>query len=82
MNKIVYTLKIKDNTDEFHLFEATVTSGSKCTPKSKSICRKMKKSESTGNKFACKDEDAARKNIANIGRSVCGTCVSHLYETY
>lgn len=32
--------------------------------------------------FACLTEDSARKSIAEIGRGVCGTCVSHLYETY
>jgi hypothetical protein len=42
----------------------------------------MDKSESTGNIFACADEDLARKKCAEIGREVCGICVSHLYTTY
>jgi hypothetical protein len=32
--------------------------------------------------YLCLTEDKARKLTANIGRKVCGICVSHLYETY
>lgn len=31
--------------------------------------------------FTCKDEVEARKKCAELGRKVCGTCVSHLYKT-
>ncbi|MDY7784242.1 hypothetical protein [Aeromonas caviae] len=82
MANVVYTLKIKKETQEMHLFEATPKPDDKCTPKTKSICKKMSSSESEGNKFACQSESSARIEIAKIGRSVCGTCVSSLYETY
>lgn len=42
----------------------------------------MYKSESQGNAFTCFNEEQARKRIAEIGRSVCGVCTSHLYTTY
>ena len=42
----------------------------------------MDKSESQGNTFMCYTEEQARKRIAEIGRSVCGVCTSHLYTTY
>lgn len=82
MESIVYTLKIKTDTQEMHLFEATPKSGNECIPNSKSICKKMYLSESSGNKFACYNEEKARTTIASLGRKVCGTCTSHLYTTY
>lgn len=82
MANVVYTLKIKKETQEMHLFEATPAPENKCTPNAKSICKKMNLSESEGNKFSCQSESNARIEIAKIGRSVCGTCVSSLYETY
>lgn len=76
-----YTLKIKENTNEYHLFEGEMSTNS-CTSKNQSICEKMKKNESSGNVFQCKDENEARTRCAKLGREVCGTCVSHLYTTY
>lgn len=76
-----YTLKKKSNTEEFHLFKGKMTEEA-CTSKQVSICEKMDKSESSGNKFTCYNEDEARKTCAEIGRAVCGICVSHLYATY
>lgn len=79
---IVYTLKQKKDTGELHLFEATLSSNKRCTPKEKSICKKMQRSESVANVFACKTEDEARRVCATRGREVCGTCVSSLYATF
>lgn len=42
----------------------------------------MDNTESKGNLFTCATEQEARGKIAEIGRKVCGTCVSHLYESY
>ncbi|MCF8277007.1 MAG: hypothetical protein K9J17_09745 [Flavobacteriales bacterium] len=70
------------DTEELHLFEATLNTNKTCTPKKLSICQKTDTSDSAENKFACYTESAARKNCAEIGRQVCGTCVSHLYESY
>lgn len=44
--------------------------------------KKMNKIESDGNAFICFNEEQARKQIAEIGRPVCGVCTSHLYTTY
>ena len=82
MKKIVYTLKRKANTEELHIFRATPASDNKCTPERESICKKMNNNESSEVIFACLSEDDARVKCAKIGRQVCGTCVSHLYETY
>jgi hypothetical protein len=78
----VYTLKKDKDTDELHLFEGKMTESDKCTSSELSICRKMKKTQNAANQFACKDENVARIKCANIGRAVCGICVSHLYADY
>jgi len=75
-----YTLKKKKDTKELHLFEGDMTPEG-CNSASTSICEKMKKSESEKNVFTCFNEDEARKKCAEIGRDVCGICVSHLYST-
>jgi len=76
-----YTLKERKDSNEYHLFVCT-TRNNECYPAQKSICEEMNKSENVRNIFVCKDEDEARIRCANIGHQVCGTCVSHLYETY
>ena len=75
----VYTLKENKNTNEYHLFKATMNLDNKCTPSLNSICKEMSKDNSKGNKFACLNEKDARLECAKIGRKVCGTCVSNLY---
>jgi len=75
-----YTLKKKKDTKEFHLFKGVMTPQS-CNSAVSSICEKMKKSESENNVFTCYNENEARTKCAEIGREVCGTCVSHLYST-
>lgn len=43
----------------------------------------MDKSDQIGsNEFTCENENGARMKVAEIGRQVCGDCISHLYETY
>ena len=80
----VYTLKKNGSTGELHLFEASQSSSNpgNCTPAANSICRKMRSSEGTENKFACQNEADARTACAGYGRSVCGICVSSLYATF
>ncbi|EEY5915255.1 hypothetical protein QTU87_000945 [Escherichia coli] len=80
-----YTLKENKDSGELHLFEGDMypkDSEYKCNSKAKSICKKMDKSDSKENRFTCTTEQEAREKIAKIGRKVCGTCVSHLYESY
>jgi hypothetical protein len=79
----VFCLKEKETSGECHLFECEMTSDTNCSCNPKSVCKKMNESERTGdNIFSCASDKIAREKIAQIGRRVCGTCVSHLYETY
>lgn len=78
----VYTLKRKRDTEELHLFKGKMIGDKECTSENKSICGMMDKSESSRNIFACKNESEARKLCAEIGRTVCGVCVSHLYASF
>jgi hypothetical protein len=77
-----YTLKRKKDTKELHLFKGKSNPDGGCTSGQISICKKMEKSESEGNVFACKDETEARIKCAQEGRAVCGICASSLYTTY
>lgn len=79
MSKTYSFSKIK-TTEETHVFEGNSTINS-CTAEKSSICNKA-----TNDKgiwiSTCLDEDKARKKASELGRNVCGTCVSHLYTTY
>lgn len=80
-----YTLKEHKDSGELHLFEGEMLLNApsyKCNSGSKSICKKMDSADNKGNRFACATDQEAREKIAAIGRKVCGTCVSHLYESY
>lgn len=76
-----YTLKADKNTGELHLFKGKFSDNA-CTSATQSLCQGMVKSDSERNLFTCLNEDDARKKCAEIGRSVCGVCVSTLYTTY
>ncbi len=79
----VYCLKEKKTSGECHLFECEMNSDSSCSCNQKSVCKKMEGKERIGeNIFSCKSEKTTRIEVAEIGRRVCGNCVSHLYETY
>lgn len=85
MSQPVYTLLRKKGTGELHLFEGRITQTDpsiRCSVSQYSICEGMNRDEKESQKFGCKTEDVARRRTAEIGREVCGTCVSHLYETY
>jgi hypothetical protein len=82
MEKKVYSVRKKKDTEEHHIFECTPTSENKCMCSTKSICKKMDKSDEEKTLFSCLPEDRARFEAAKVGRAVCGTCVSHLYESY
>ena len=80
-----YTLKEHKDSGEFHLVEGEMyvnDPNHKCNSQKKSICKKMDTSDNKENRFTCATEQEAREKIAKIGRKVCGTCVSHLYESY
>ena len=78
----VYSLKKKKDSEELHLFRGEVTDPRKCRVENNSICGQMQKSESEETLFECKHENPTRIKCAEIGRQVCGVCVSHLYATY
>lgn len=76
----VYSLAV-GATEEKHLFEGKMVAVNKCSANAKSICKKINEGEGRY-VFTCLSEQDARKKCAEIGRSVCGTCVSHLYTSY
>lgn len=81
MNKAYSFLKDL-KTDEKHIFEGDFKSD-QCYADDVSICEKVIIDNGTWIKDSiCLNEDEARKKAAILGRSVCGTCVSHLYNTY
>jgi hypothetical protein len=70
-------------TSEIHIFEGEFTLGAGCNLRYLSICEKIsRKGDNSKQITVCLNEDEARKKAASIGRIVCGTCVSHLYESY
>lgn len=77
----LFSLLEKNNTKELHLFHSRL-SNSACNALNDSICNKMTLSENSKTIFSCKDENEARKKCAELGRQVCGTCVSNLYADY
>jgi hypothetical protein len=82
MAKYVYCLKKRQDTEEKHLFKAVSNDDGTCSPENESICKKMNLKQKNEKVFSCKTEIDARLECAKIGRTVCGTCVSHLYESY
>ncbi|MBG6063641.1 hypothetical protein IWX83_003452 [Flavobacterium sp. CG_9.1] len=69
-------------TSEIHIFEGKFTP-SKCNAEDLSICGKTsRKGDNMKQIIICLNEDGARKKASSIGRNVCGTCVSYLYESY
>jgi len=73
-----YTLQ-KNEQGELHLFEAQKTQEGRYISKKYSICNAMEKDD--GYSYGL-NEDEARTGCAEIGRRVCGACVSHLYGNY
>ena len=72
-----------ESTSEIHIFEGEFTFASRCNGKYLSICEKIsRKGDNSKQITICLNEDEARKKAASIGRAVCGTCISHLYESY
>ena len=77
----LFTFLQKKDTDEIHLFPS-ITRANNCFAELNSICKKMKTEESEKSHFNCLDDEDARFVCANLGRTVCGTCVSSLYGQY
>ena len=79
MSKNVYILREHKETSELHLFLADKTDDYECRSQQKSICGRVDIEEDSRTIFACQPEDRARIQCAKIGRTICTTCVSHLY---
>lgn len=81
-NSTLYSLSKKNKTKELHLFKSYKTNEKCYLSEKKSICKKMTSSESIKYNFTCESVNEARIKCAEIGRNVCGICVSHLYADY
>jgi hypothetical protein len=79
MRKNVYILRERKSDGELHLFLANPTDQNECYSKQKSICGRMDVEEDSRTIFSCQPEERARTQCAKIGRTLCSTCVSHLY---
>ena len=80
----LYTLKKKKGTGEHHIFEGDWVDNESprhCSVASKSICKKTTGNESDYIDKGCMSEAKTRKEAAEMGRTVCGICVSSLYAT-
>ncbi len=82
----VYTIRVSNESNEHHIYEGEWIPESEpksCSNKLKSICQKALRSESKllGKTTNCMGEQAARNRAAELGRKVCGVCVSSLYAT-
>ena len=73
----------KNDQYEWHLFPASKMLDGKCNllNSENSICKKEKFNRSYTNPHNCLTEYDSRKKCLEIGRGVCGTCISHLYKT-
>ena len=81
--KKAYSFCDKTNTGVIHIFKGTFDQDGKCDTDKKSICKKMSRYDGDWLKNnSCFVDDVARKKAAEVGREVCGDCVSHLYKTY
>ena len=78
-----YSFRKYQETHETHIFEGTFKPEGGCKTGPLSICEKINRND-TGivEIVTCLSENEARQRAADIGRSVCGVCVSHLYTTY
>lgn len=81
-SKNLYIIKQKENTEEYHIFTSYLTEKNECMTSNLSICKKMKNKESIQTNNKCMNEEKIRHEVAEIGRPVCGICVSSLYTTY
>ena len=74
-----YSLK-QNEIGEWHIFPAKRSERGCVLLSETSICGHMHKDEKVVDHTCLTDEDM-RKLCYEKGRGVCGTCVSHLYET-
>lgn len=82
VDTIAFSIRKYSETEEFHIFEGRFTPDG-CSTNRYSICEKFdRRDENVIGIATCLDEGETRKKAAELGRKVCGICVSHLYTTY
>lgn len=82
-DQLAYSFHKFEDSGETHIFEGTFTGEDTCNISYVSICKKVdKRVDEVVKVKSCLNEQQARIRAANIGRKTCGTCVSHLYDTY
>jgi len=78
----LYSLIQNKETSEVHIFKSEIDNNGKCKLSEKeSICEGVSYSKEDKVLDTCLDEYSARMKCAELGRKVCGTCVSSLYKT-
>jgi hypothetical protein len=83
MAEQLYSIKQRPDTEEYHIFYASWNDADKtCVLKGESICKKMNFDKNAKTISGCQNEKITRVKAAEIGRKVCGICVSNLYTTY
>ncbi len=77
----LYTLK-ENSAEQLHLFKSKKDDSGECLTETMSVCGKMRYNQTIKHHFACQEELFTRKKLAEIGKPVCGACVSHLYGDF
>lgn len=81
-NKITYSFLKIISTNEIHIFEGQFDL-EKCQAKEFPICKNVSRIDNEVKVLEnCINENGVRIKAALIGRTVCGICVSHLYQSY
>lgn len=82
-DEVAYSFFRYANTEEVHVFEGKFTPAN-CTAKFACICAKIedRRKEEMEVVETCLNEYDARLYAANLGREVCGICISSLYATF
>ncbi|MBP1085345.1 hypothetical protein JOE39_001597 [Pseudomonas sp. PvP100] len=80
----LYTFKKHMDTGEHHIFKGEwlpSTDPRQCSVAQWSICQKVTQSAGEYIGKGCMEELQARRAAAELGRSLCGVCISSLYAT-
>lgn len=79
-----YSFECKKGTNEIHIFQGTYTlTAMTYQPEALSICKKkIRKASERISDATCLKEQETREKAVELGRNVCGNCISNLYKTY
>ena len=82
METNLYSIIKDKDTNEFHIFKIDKDNMGHSKAQDKSICQEMNYHNQTEVYHDCLDEDTIRKKAVDIGRQMCGICISSLYATF